>query len=194
MASGPPIEIPMVPPSGSALAIASVPRLPLAPGLFSTTKVWPSFWPSRSPIIRAAMSGVEPGPKGTMILTDLSGHSCAGAAPRASHRPNAASAKDLIAHSLYRPEVSAGERDVCKRGLTEPGPLQKGGQNRLQCSFHKLDAWAILPTRFFDVTPNAWANAPSHPSCIEDWQARLPTLRCFDSAGTGRRGIDSYFS
>jgi ATP-dependent helicase YprA (DUF1998 family) len=28
----------------------------------------------------AAPSGVEPGPKGTIILTDLSGHACAGAA------------------------------------------------------------------------------------------------------------------
>ncbi len=46
IASGPPMLIPMVAPSGAALATASVPVLPLAPGLFSITNGWPSFFSS----------------------------------------------------------------------------------------------------------------------------------------------------
>ena len=53
---------PMVEPSGGALAIASVPRLPLAPALLSITIGWPVRLASLSPTMRAMMSGVEPGP------------------------------------------------------------------------------------------------------------------------------------
>src|SRR5258705_1483038 len=118
MASGPPIEMPIVVPSGSALATASVPRLPLAPGLFSITKVWPSVCCRRSPISRATMSGVEPGPNGTTILTVLVGHSCAAAGGSASHSPSRASVSLRIPESLLaiaprRPSPSA--KAVCRR-------------------------------------------------------------------------------
>ena len=53
---------PIVEPSGAALAMASVPRLPLAPALFSMTIGWPVRLASLSPTMRAMMSGVEPGP------------------------------------------------------------------------------------------------------------------------------------
>ncbi len=66
IASGPPMLMPMVEPSGTALATASVPRLPLAPGLFSTTKALPGYlrchWSAMS---RATVSGVDPAPNGT---------------------------------------------------------------------------------------------------------------------------------
>ena len=60
--SGPAMLTPIVCPSGAALAIASVPRLPAAPALFSTITGWPLRLASRSPTMRAMMSGVEPGP------------------------------------------------------------------------------------------------------------------------------------
>src|SRR6478735_3470074 len=69
----------MVEPSGCALATASVPILPLAPGLFSTMKVVSAcFLPSPSAIRRATMSGVEPAPNGTMTCTNFGGHACCG--------------------------------------------------------------------------------------------------------------------
>src|ERR1700739_3921390 len=64
----------MVYPSGSDLATASVPVLPLAPGLFSTTKGWPSFVCIRSARMRPMLSGVDPGANGTMIRTFRVGH------------------------------------------------------------------------------------------------------------------------
>ena len=60
--SGPAMLTPMVEPSGGALATASVPRLPLAPALLSTTIGWPVRLASLSATMRAMMSGVEPGP------------------------------------------------------------------------------------------------------------------------------------
>ncbi len=44
----------------------SVPVMALAPGRFSITKDWPSFCCMWSAISRAIMSGVEPGPNGTI--------------------------------------------------------------------------------------------------------------------------------
>src|SRR5262245_17645009 len=87
MATGPPMETPIVAPTGSALASASVPRLPLAPGLLSITKLWASFCCSRSAISRATMSGVDPGPNGTTILTVFVGQSCAAAGASAHSDP-----------------------------------------------------------------------------------------------------------
>ncbi len=52
MASGPPRLMPSVAPSGAALATASVPMLPPAPGLFSTTK--------REPGARLQVVGDDP--------------------------------------------------------------------------------------------------------------------------------------
>ena len=69
---------PSVCPSGAALATAAVPVLPLAPALFSTTKVAPSRWLSPSATMRARVSGVDPAMNGTMMLTLREGHSCAG--------------------------------------------------------------------------------------------------------------------
>src|SRR4051812_34261238 len=91
--------MPIVVPSGAALATASVPVLPPAPGLFSTVTVMPGWrlWMS-SAIRRPMMSGVAPGAKGTTSLTGLVGHGaegdCADAgATSASSRPQAAADK-----------------------------------------------------------------------------------------------------
>src|SRR4249919_2769509 len=71
---------PSVEPSGVALATTSVPRLPLAPGLFSTRKVLLGYFlESPSATRRATISGVDPGPNGTMIRTVFVGQSCASA-------------------------------------------------------------------------------------------------------------------
>jgi hypothetical protein len=80
MASGPPMLMPMVEPSGFALATTSVPRLPLAPGLFSTMKLLFGYSALRpSAIMRATTSGVEPGPNGAMMRTVCGGQLCASA-------------------------------------------------------------------------------------------------------------------
>src|SRR6187549_347564 len=87
MASGPPILTPMVEPSGAAFATASVPRLPLAPGLFSTTNVVVGYFCCRpSATRRATMSGVDPAPNGTTIRTVFPGQSCAGAGAAAANK------------------------------------------------------------------------------------------------------------
>src|SRR4249920_741638 len=91
MASGPPILTPMVEPSGAAFATASVPRLPLAPGLFSTTNVLVGYLVCRpSATRRATMSGVDPAPNGTTIRTVFPGQSCAGAGAAAANRNKSA--------------------------------------------------------------------------------------------------------
>ena len=48
-------------PSGAALATASMPMLPLAPALLSTTTLWPSAGTSRSASRRATLSATPPG-------------------------------------------------------------------------------------------------------------------------------------
>src|SRR5437588_7358999 len=54
--------------------------LPLAPGRFSTMKLWPSGSLSFCATMRAMMSVAPPGAYGTMILTGLAGYaSCAAA-------------------------------------------------------------------------------------------------------------------
>jgi hypothetical protein len=74
--SGALIETPMVCPS-VALAIASVPMVPPAPGRFSTTKGWPKTDEKWFAAARPAVSGVEPGGNGTMTRTGRSGHAAA---------------------------------------------------------------------------------------------------------------------
>ena len=59
-------------PSGVALATASAPRLPDAPGLFSITTLWPIAADSFGLISRARMSEVPPGANGTMMRTGRS--------------------------------------------------------------------------------------------------------------------------
>jgi hypothetical protein len=49
-----------------------------------------------SAISRATMSGVEPGPNGTMILTVFVGQSCAAAGTAANNSPDSAKAKRLF--------------------------------------------------------------------------------------------------
>ena len=51
------------------MATASVPKLPLAPGLLSMVNGWPSFFCKWSAIRRATTSGVEPGPNGATIVS-----------------------------------------------------------------------------------------------------------------------------
>ena len=48
-------------PSGAALATASMPMLPLAPALLSTTTLWPSTGARRSASRRATLSATPPG-------------------------------------------------------------------------------------------------------------------------------------
>src|SRR6185437_10057311 len=50
----------------------------------------------RSPISRPTMSGVEPGPNGTMMRTVFVGHSCATAVAAASNSADKANAKLLF--------------------------------------------------------------------------------------------------
>ena len=65
---------PSVEPSGAAFATTSVPILPLAPGLFSTTNALTGYSCCRpSATRRATMSGVDPGPKGTTNRTVFAG-------------------------------------------------------------------------------------------------------------------------
>src|SRR5262249_19110386 len=64
--------------SAAAFATMSVPRLPLAPGLFSTTNALAGYFCCKpSATRRATMSGVDPGPNGTTIRTVFGGQSCA---------------------------------------------------------------------------------------------------------------------
>src|SRR5664279_642508 len=71
-------------PSGGAVATASVPILPLAPGRFSITTAIFQSSPIRCPSVRARMSMPGPGVNGTMSLIGLLGYvSCAQAAPPA---------------------------------------------------------------------------------------------------------------
>src|SRR5262245_44408247 len=87
MASGPPMLTPIVEPSGAAFATASVPRLPLAPGLFSTTNELAGYFCCKpSATRRATMSGVDPAPNGTTMRTTFPGQSCAGAAAAVASR------------------------------------------------------------------------------------------------------------
>jgi hypothetical protein len=51
----------------------STPRLPLAPGRFSTTNCWPSFTENFCAIRRLTMSVAEPAGNGTTMRTGLSG-------------------------------------------------------------------------------------------------------------------------
>jgi len=60
-------------PSGSARTTYSVPMLPPAPGLFSTTKGWPSFFASRLLTPRVSVSVVPPAEKATTTLTGPAG-------------------------------------------------------------------------------------------------------------------------
>ncbi|MNQ38361.1 hypothetical protein D3C85_519360 [compost metagenome] len=54
-------------------ASACAPMALLAPGLFSTTKVWPSVWDSTGVTERAVMSDEPPGTNGTIMVTGFSG-------------------------------------------------------------------------------------------------------------------------
>jgi len=59
------------------LATKSVPMLPLAPGLFSTTTAWAHFSESFGAITRARMSMPVPGENGTISVTGRCGNGCA---------------------------------------------------------------------------------------------------------------------
>src|ERR1700687_4615240 len=87
--------MPIVAPSGAALATVSVARLPLAPGLFSTRDVLPGYFFDRpSATSRATISGVDPGPNGTRMRTVLAGQSCA--------RPGRAAAQSKASETAAR--------------------------------------------------------------------------------------------
>ena len=59
-------QLPSMYPSLSDFATASMPTLPLAPGRFSTTIVWPSSLPASSASRREIMSELPPGAVGTI--------------------------------------------------------------------------------------------------------------------------------
>src|SRR5437016_5886773 len=70
------------PHSGSiraAIFAASVPMIPFAPGLLSTTTAWRVCVCRYCAKVRAVMSPEPPGPKGTIISTGLAGYGCAAA-------------------------------------------------------------------------------------------------------------------
>ncbi|MNI58920.1 hypothetical protein D3C73_1140550 [compost metagenome] len=60
-------------PSGAARTTNSVPILPPAPGLFSTTKGWPNCLAKVLETLRVRVSVVPPAVNATMTLTGLSG-------------------------------------------------------------------------------------------------------------------------
>jgi hypothetical protein len=110
MASGPPRLMPMVEPSGSALATTSVPVLPEAPGLFSTMKLMPGWRACRSSArSRPTMSGVEPGANGTMIRTGFVGQSCP-ACPAGCAASGAAAASSRARVAEHRDCARKGNR------------------------------------------------------------------------------------
>src|SRR5262245_10519540 len=130
MANGPPMLTPRVEPSGAAFATVSVPRLPLAPGLFSTTNELAGYLCCRpSATRRATMSGVDPGPKGTTIRTVLVGQLCAGsgvAAPNSSRSAPMRGAIAVIQENVLRGDslhwwplssTAAAIRRECSMGL-----------------------------------------------------------------------------
>src|SRR5260221_544208 len=57
--------------------MASVPMVPPAPGLFSTTTGLPTRFSSRSAMTRATVSGVDAAAKGAIMWIVFAGHSCA---------------------------------------------------------------------------------------------------------------------
>jgi len=57
--------------SAFSLATKSVPMLPLAPGLFSTTPGWPHFSASGGPMTGARMSMPVPGENGTTSVAPV---------------------------------------------------------------------------------------------------------------------------
>jgi hypothetical protein len=61
VANGSIVEMPIVSPSGRALATAATPTLPAAPARFSITTGWPSSAPSRSAMTRESTSVDPPG-------------------------------------------------------------------------------------------------------------------------------------
>ncbi|MNV18226.1 hypothetical protein D3C71_1090470 [compost metagenome] len=60
-------------PSGAARTTNSVPILPPAPGLFSTTKDWPNCLASTLETLRVRVSVVPPAVNATITRTGLSG-------------------------------------------------------------------------------------------------------------------------
>src|SRR5260221_12713386 len=75
-------------PSAGALSSACAPTMPAAPGRFSITIGWPSASPSAGATVRAVISTLPPGTKGTISRIGLLGKPCAPAA----HAPSAARA------------------------------------------------------------------------------------------------------
>src|SRR3954469_21409364 len=77
MACVPMLPIMKVYPSGADFAVSSVPTMPAAPGLFSTTTACPHASCSFCAIIRVPMSVPPPGGKGTTMRMGFDGHACA---------------------------------------------------------------------------------------------------------------------
>jgi hypothetical protein len=73
-AMGPLKPMPIVWPSGWALATVSMPSMPPAPALFSTTTGWPQRSFSLSPSRRTMMSSELPAGAGTTMRTGRAGH------------------------------------------------------------------------------------------------------------------------
>src|SRR5436190_16228383 len=97
MASAPTSHSSSVMPSAGALATKSAPRLPLAPGLFSTMTLCLNASPSGWLMARAMMSDEPPGGYGTMILMGLPGiHSAFWAQAAACTKGNAAAAANSL--------------------------------------------------------------------------------------------------
>ena len=87
-------------PSGAALATASAPMTPPAPGRFSTTTGTRRFSDNPCDTLRAAKSAMPPGAKATITRMDLVGYACPepveGASAPAASSPISAAARAPI--------------------------------------------------------------------------------------------------
>src|SRR3954471_19956631 len=70
--------------------------VPLPPGRFSTTKVWPSWSPSFCASCRPTKSSVPPGGNGMMTFTGRVGQACAETAALVASRQAASAARKVV--------------------------------------------------------------------------------------------------
>src|SRR5580704_10496286 len=90
-------------PSGFALEATSLPIMPPAPGLLSTTTGLPSRLSIASARVRVRRSEPPPGPNGTMIWIACCGHSCARDGCATSASESAVKAKALMRADIIAP-------------------------------------------------------------------------------------------
>src|SRR5690606_18184074 len=110
-------------PSGVALATWSFPRIPLAPGLFSTTTGTPNRSPRCLPTSRAMVSVPPPAGYGTMRLMGLAGYGSAA--------PGAAAARPMAQLNQAAPHARAHDVRRAAFMLMAPFALRPAGRRLL---------------------------------------------------------------